>query len=131
MDTRSSLILHPDFGAAVDDIDPNLRICRTTLFKKAAAKQLELENLGEELRVLYVALTRAKEKLIVTGVTKNLHEQLEKLSSQPPNLSYYMRTKAKSYLDWILPAVMSGEEKHLLQIWTAADLVEEETEHQI
>lgn len=131
MDTRSSLILHPDFGAAVDDIDPNLRIRRTTLFKKAAAKQLELENLGEELRVLYVALTRAKEKLIVTGVTKNLHEQLEKLSSQPPNLSYYTRTKAKSYLDWILPAVMSGEDKHLLQIWTAADLVEEETEHQI
>lgn len=131
MDTKSRLILHPDFGAAVDDIDPNLRIRRTTLFKKAAAKQLELENLGEELRVLYVALTRAKEKLIITGVTKKLYEKLENFTKQESKFSYYMRTKANSFLDWILPAVIFGGDKNLIQIWTPADLIEEETEHQL
>ena len=70
-DTRSKMVLHPELGIGLDYMDGKKRIKSPTIAKKAIAKQIELENLGEELRVLYVALTRAKEKLILTGTLKD------------------------------------------------------------
>lgn len=70
-DTRSKMVLHPELGIGLDYMDGKKRIKSPTIAKKAIAKQIELENLGEELRVLYVALTRAKEKLIITGTLKD------------------------------------------------------------
>ena len=76
-DTRSKMVLHPELGIGLDYMDGKKRIKSPTIAKKAIAKQIELENLGEELRVLYVALTRAKEKLILTGTLKDAPEKLE------------------------------------------------------
>ena len=59
-DTRSRMVLHPELGIGIDWIDGERRIKTPTILKRAIAKQIELENLGEELRVLYVALTRAE-----------------------------------------------------------------------
>ena len=70
-DTRSKMVLHPELGIGLDYMDGKKRIKSPTIAKKAIAKQIDLENLGEELRVLYVALTRAKEKLILTGTLKD------------------------------------------------------------
>ena len=73
-----------------------------------------MENLGEELRVLYVALTRAKEKLILVGTLKKPGEKLESYQSSAGTgmLSYGCRSNAGSYFDWILPAIYSYGERY-------------------
>lgn len=131
MDVKSSMVIHPELGVGVDYIDPTLRIKGATLYKKSIAKQMDLENLGEELRVLYVALTRAKEKLIITGVEKNLTDKLEKLRIRyqgQRELSFLDRSGANSFLDWILPAMVAGKDADLIQVWNVEHLVEEEVE---
>lgn len=83
-DTRSRMVLHPELGIGIDWIDGERRIKTPTILKRAIAKQIELENLGEELRVLYVALTRAKEKLILTGCRKDAENDLAALREAAP-----------------------------------------------
>lgn len=83
-DTRSRMVLHPELGIGIDWIDGERRIKTPTILKRAIAKQIELENLGEELRVLYVALTRAKEKLILTGCRKEAENDLAALREAAP-----------------------------------------------
>lgn len=133
-DTRSSMVIHPDLGVGVDYIDPVLRIKGATLYKKAVAKQIDLENQGEELRVLYVALTRAKEKLIITGTGKKMHERLDKLSLRGAGgrevLPFLERAEADCFLDWILPAVVSYGGKYPVEIWDVGELVAEEAQSQ-
>ena len=137
-DTRSKMVLHPELGIGLDYMDGKKRIKSSTIAKKAIAKQIELENLGEELRVLYVALTRAKEKLILTGTLKDAAEKLEfyrqqanlsKAADRP--LSYLTREGASGYLDWILPAVLSYGDKYPVRIVEAAELVLDEVENQL
>lgn len=137
-DTRSKMVLHPELGIGLDYMDGKKRIKSPTIAKKAIAKQIELENLGEELRVLYVALTRAKEKLILTGTLKDAAEKLEfyrqqanlsKAADRP--LSYLTREGASGYLDWILPAVLSYGDKYPVRIVEAAELVLDEVENQL
>ena len=137
-DTRSKMVLHPELGIGLDYMDGKKRIKSPTIAKKAIAKQIELENLGEELRVLYVALTRAKEKLIITGTLKDAPEKLEffrqqanlsKAADRP--LSYLTREGASGYLDWILPAVLSYGDKYPVRIVEAAELVLDEVENQL
>ena len=137
-DTRSKMVLHPELGIGLDYMDGKKRIKSPTIAKKAIAKQIELENLGEELRVLYVALTRAKEKLILTGTLKDAAEKLEfyrqqanlsKATDRP--LSYLTREGASGYLDWILPAVLSYGDKYPVRIVEAAELVLDEVENQL
>lgn len=137
-DTRSKMVLHPELGIGLDYMDGKLRIKSPTIAKKAIAKQIDLENLGEELRVLYVALTRAKEKLILTGTLKDAAEKLEfyrqqanlsKAAARP--LSYLTREGASGYLDWILPALLSYGDKYPVRIVEAAELVLNEVENQL
>ena len=137
-DTRSKMVLHPELGIGLDYMDGKKRTKSPTIAKKAIAKQIELENLGEELRVLYVALTRAKEKLILTGTLKDAPEKLEffrqqanlsKAADRP--LSYLTREGASGYLDWILPAVLSYGDKYPVRIVEAAELVLDEVENQL
>ena len=137
-DTRSKMVLHPELGIGLDYMDGKKRIKSPTIAKKAIAKQIDLENLGEELRVLYVALTRAKEKLILTGTLKDAPEKLEffrqqaKLSKAADRpLSYLTREGASGYLDWILPAVLSYGDKYPVRIVEAAELVLDEVENQL
>lgn len=128
-DVRSRMVLHPDYGMGLDYMDGKRRIKSPTIAKKAIAKQIDLENLGEELRVLYVALTRAKEKLILTGSRKNVAEELETLMGRS-GLSYRKRESATGYLDWILPALTSYGEKYAVKVVSVAELVSEEVKQQ-
>ena len=139
-DTRSKMVLHPELGIGLDYMDGKLRIKSPTIAKKAIAKQIDLENLGEELRVLYVALTRAKEKLILTGTLKDAPEKLEFFrqqaalyahSSDTTAIPYLTRESAAGYLDWILPAVISYGDKYPVRIVEAAELVLDEVENQL
>lgn len=144
-DVRSHMVLHPELGIGIDCMDGAKRLKTPTIAKRAIAKQIDLENLGEELRVLYVALTRAKEKLIITGSRKNIAEELEHLYEQQSRvktsdeqtddiaakpLPYLVRESAAGYLDWLLPALASYKEQYPVQIVSAADLVMGEIERQ-
>ena len=108
-DARASLAMHPDLGVGADWVDAELRTKTPTLLKKAVQRQIQIENLGEELRILYVALTRAKEKLILTGSTSRLEKRLTALEplkkQEERRISYGRLAKARCYLDWIFPAL--------------------------
>lgn len=107
-DVNSKVVLHADYGLGPEYIDASLRVKTPTLVKKIIARSIILENEAEELRILYVALTRAKEKLILTGYQKGLEKKLNDLYVYHPKqteLSYEMLTGAKSYLDWVLEAL--------------------------
>lgn len=108
-DARASLAMHPDLGVGADWVDAKYRTKTPTLLKKAVQRQIQIENLGEELRILYVALTRAKEKLILTGCTSRLEKRLTALEplkkQEERRISYGRLVKARCYLDWIFPAL--------------------------
>lgn len=109
-DIRSKLALHPEFGIGCDYVDTELRVRRPNLLKKVIQKATASENMGEELRVLYVAMTRAKEKLILTGTVSDAADKLEKWSAcahtEKVQLSYARLMSASTYLDWVVPAVL-------------------------
>jgi len=133
-DARSRMVIHPELGVALDYINPQSRTRGSTLYKRAVAKQMELENQGEELRVLYVALTRAKEKLILTGTAKDIKDKIEKLSyrsGQEEGLPFLERAGANSFFDWILPAMIAAGDQKLIQIPGVSDFVFEEAREQL
>ena len=109
-DQRSSMVIHPTLGVGLDSIDLEKRTKAPVILKKLIQDETLKENLGEELRVLYVALTRAKEKLIMTGVLKDATEVVEEEENRNDNksiepLGYYQLSKAQCYLDWIVPLI--------------------------
>lgn len=113
-DTRNKIVIHSDLGIGTDYIDYRLRVKSPTLLKKIVSKKISIENLGEELRILYVAFTRAKEKLILTGAVKDWDSTLLKLSHTVAQcnlekLPFSLLSSASTYLDWILPALMRHE----------------------
>lgn len=141
-DSRSRLALHPDLGLGCDCIDPELRLKTPTLLKKLIQKQTAYENLGEELRVLYVALTRAKEKLILTGSVAKRESRMKRWEQagmgQEDRLSFGSLAVAGSYLDWIIPPLLrAGQDEagsaggFRLEIWNIGDLAVEEAAHQL
>lgn len=109
-DSRSKLAMHGDLGVGCDWVNPKMRIKAPTLLKKTIQRQTANENLGEELRILYVAATRAKEKLILTGAVKKLEKQAVKwrlaARQQEQQFSYSVLSQAASYLDWLMPALL-------------------------
>ena len=109
-DKRDTLILHPTLGVGLADIDSERRTKRDTISKNLMKDFLGDENTGEELRILYVALTRAKEKLFMIGGMKKLEnfmEKMERKSSFSIMPSYIDRKDARSPLHWIYPIVYS------------------------
>ncbi|MDO4321982.1 MAG: helicase-exonuclease AddAB subunit AddA [Lachnospiraceae bacterium] len=109
-DIRSKVVMHPEFGIACDYVDTEQRTRQTTLLKKAIQQKTFSENLGEELRVLYVALTRAKEKLILTGAVPDAEEKINKWKTAAMHwggeLPYSRLVGASTYLDWVVPALL-------------------------
>ena len=107
-DINSRFLIHPDMGFGVDVILPEKRLILSTVHK-----QIIRESLGEELRVLYVALTRAKEKLIITGTIAKLADVLQAVSWQMGRretlLPIGTRGEARNYWSFILPALARHE----------------------
>ncbi len=118
-DIRKSILLHPDFGFGPDIIDYKKRILHKSLAKEALKYQINIENLSEEMRILYVALTRAKEKLIITGIVEDFKKQTTKWCQSMVTVSNelhpYELVKAKNYLDWIGPVVARHKDGDLLR----------------
>ncbi len=156
-DMNASILIHPDLGIGADAILSDKRIIASSLCKQIIRRELLKESLGEELRVLYVALTRAKEKLILCGTIGDLENEITSLSVLRDNkeelLSLGMRMRGKTYWAYVLPALarhrcMSGlfqeyglfmnrmnplygdESEFVVEKITAADLVEDEVVEQ-
>ena len=106
---KSKLLIHSDHGLGVDAILPDRRVIVPTLHKEVIRRKLKEEALGEELRILYVALTRAKEKLIMIGTIGNLEKELRSLSRLRENhqelLPAGMRRSGNTFWDYVLPAL--------------------------
>lgn len=98
---RDKAVLSSRYGIGLDYVDLDRRMRCPTLLKKLIRRRNLLDNLGEELRILYVAMTRAKEKLILTGMAK---EKLLELSGAvgEEKLSFLELSGADSCLAWIL-----------------------------
>lgn len=103
MDSKAKMLIDSELGLAADYLDLETRIKYPSLHKIAIKEKGERESLGEELRVLYVAMTRAEEKLILTGVCKNEEDLMKKFPVQE-RLSLEDIRGATSYLAWILMA---------------------------
>lgn len=105
-DLSAPVLLHQEYGIAVDAVDHNRRTCSKTFVKQAFAEKLKTESLGEELRVLYVALTRAREKLYITGAVNSIEKTEESYgeywTEMPGKLSYTDVVGAGNFLSWIL-----------------------------
>ena len=103
MDSKAKMLMDSELGLAADYLDLETRIKYPSLHKIAIKEKGERESLGEELRVLYVAMTRAEEKLILTGVCKNEEDLIKKFPVQE-SLSLEDIRGATSYLAWICMA---------------------------
>ncbi len=110
MDLNREIILHETLGFGPNYVDLKRGLVNTTLIKEVIKNKINLENISEEMRVLYVALTRAKEKLIITGQIKDLEKSYKKWTelSQGDELKVLEGKVegASGYLDWIMSVLL-------------------------
>ena len=111
MDFNKSVLCHPELGIGMECVNTTLRFHHPSLMKRAIQEKLWKDTLEEEMRILYVAMTRAKRKLILTGVIKT--EQLE--AGARANIQT-QKWRAGSMMDWILP-VMAKEIQNTEKPW--------------
>lgn len=123
-DTKSDLVIHEKLGLGLVEKTKSPRTKRPSLIRNEIESRIKRENLGEELRVLYVALTRAKEKNILTGGLSNAQKSFEKYrgnvnANQP--ISFGQREGAGCYLDWVIPAMLSYPDKYTVSTVDATE----------
>lgn len=110
MDMRQSILMDVELGVGVDFIEPTLRYKRKTMRKNVVAQRMKEDTRGEDLRVLYVALTRAKEKLILTGFVNDIDKKISSntaLTMEPAEkLPYSVIMNAASYMDMIFASLI-------------------------
>ena len=124
-DLNNKILLHQDIGIGPQYIDSDKRIEYSTLAKEAIKLQIKKETISEEMRVLYVALTRAKEKLIITGLSRDLQKSLEnknkllealKTNKSNKKIESSIIAKYVSYLDWLELVYEYNKEKGIEDI---------------
>ena len=108
-DEYANVVIHQDLGIGADLIDFSARTRIVNPMRKIFAKKLSEESRGEELRVLYVAMTRAREKLYMTGTVKHRQEMQaylrileESAETAPEEMRYSSLVSAKSMLEWLV-----------------------------
>ncbi|MGJ7919530.1 helicase-exonuclease AddAB subunit AddA [Neobacillus sp. LXY-4] len=110
MDVRKPYMLDKEFGFAAKYVNAEKRITYPSLPQLAFKRKKKKEMLAEEMRVLYVALTRAKEKLYLLGSAKELQKSFDKWSRVAQYQSWllpeYDRASASTFLDWVGPALV-------------------------
>ncbi|GEN35756.1 helicase-exonuclease AddAB subunit AddA [Aneurinibacillus danicus] len=120
-DLNGNFLLHKELGFGPKYVDLEQRVSFPTLAHTAMKRRMRLEQLAEEMRVLYVALTRAREKLFLVGTVKNLAASVEKwaqhASTPAWTLPDYELVKGRTYLDWIGPALLRHRHAESLYAW--------------
>lgn len=122
-DLNSNILLHQKMGIGPQYIDYEKMIEYSTSAKDAIKIIIKEETISEEMRILYVALTRAKEKLIITGTVKEYQKDLEKkqellnvYTSENGKINPILLKKYISYLDWIELVILSGNLEGLIEV---------------
>ncbi len=114
MDMRESIVVHPDYFLGPKLVDISQRRWSNTLVRGVLGNAIKNENTAEELRILYVAMTRAEEKLILTGGVNDLVNVIESMKPlaqrEEVPLPYTTIIKEKSCLGWIIAALMRNME---------------------
>lgn len=103
MDLSKTILFHQELGFGPDFVDTQRRITYPTILKQVLKHKIKFETLSEEMRILYVAMTRAKEKLVITGMVKNVTESCSKWSrlsqSCDEKIEQYCVFSSKNFLD--------------------------------
>lgn len=140
-DVKEQVVLHPWLGIGMDVLDLKRRLKTPGFTRQLLARKITMENIGEELRVLYVALTRAKEKLVLTGVMKKAQEKLKEIGIAVKNLngetcmeaqpalggnqgflSFLKRLSANTFLQFVLMASAAYPGKYPVILLDGEDL---------
>ena len=117
MDATAPVLVDQNLGIAVDYVDLERRTKTPTIIKGAMARRIVRESIAEEERLLYVAMTRAREKLIITGVVKDADKTLDKYRGRAEQLaadgmlSFADSENIKNYLDMIMPVCLMDSDK--------------------
>ncbi len=110
MDLNKSVLMHRNLGLGPQLVDAEKRIAYPTVAKLAVRDKLRAEALAEEMRVLYVAMTRAREKLIMVGVVRRLRDCSTRwcaVADRPQaQLPPWLTAGAIHCLDWLCPALV-------------------------
>ncbi|MDD3225096.1 MAG: helicase-exonuclease AddAB subunit AddA [Clostridium sp.] len=105
MDMKKSVLFHKELGIGPDFVDVERRISYPTIFKVAIKKKIKIETLSEEMRILYVALTRAKEKLIITGTVSDVAGKCKNWTQSSSSNDAKVQESAvlgsNNYMDWL------------------------------
>lgn len=139
MDLKNRYLLHKDYGFGTRYINPEKRLMYPTLAYHALKQAKRRELLAEEMRVLYVALTRAKEKLVMVGNVASFDKKQDKWIAFTEEKDWVLpphdRLEAKSYLDWVGPALIrhkhTGDLRGGIDVTTADDIYKDESEWQV
>lgn len=139
-DLTSNLLLHQKIGIGPQYINYEKMIEYSTSAKDAIKIVIKEENISEEMRILYVALTRAKEKLIITGTSKDYLDEIEKkkeilkiYNSKEGKINPILLKKYISYLDWIELVFLNNKDNSLITIneYKKKDIIQKEEEKEI
>lgn len=106
-DTSGDLLTHKDLGIAPKYLDIENRIKKETITRQIIAHKIKLESLSEEMRLLYVGMTRAVDRLIMVGSIRNINSSFKKWGKGYSKHSVY---KGKSYMDWIGASLFEGKD---------------------
>lgn len=126
-DIQQDILLHKDLGLGPKFIDVEKRIYNQTLPQLAIRRKMKIENLSEEMRVLYVALTRAIDKLILVGSVKELEREAKKWLR---GTALYNLVKGRSYLDWICSSLANHRDGEPIRQLGNAVFNDEDIEYQ-
>ena len=107
-DSNENVLLHRKLGIGPRYINTQLRTYHDTIARLAIKNRIKLENLAEEMRILYVACTRPQEKLIMVGTTRQLESAWRRWSQA---VNSYNQSRARSFLDWLIPIIMRHKEE--------------------
>lgn len=129
-DAKNVLVMHADWGIGLTLMDQKRQTREEPLLKKVVSAHVRWDLLGEEIRILYVALTRAKEKLILTGVLPRAKETLDKWEQHKTPMRFHEREQAKTYLEWVIGATSSLREKYPVEVISPQQLLWEEVQRQ-
>jgi len=126
MDLREQALLHKELGIGLPVVDTELRLTYPSIAREAIKRRLHFELLAEEMRILYVALTRAREKLVLVGSVKDLTRAAARWCGQVAKPGWPLPdmdlVAAKTFLDWLGPAVARHPDgKPLRQLAMTAD----------
>jgi ATP-dependent helicase/nuclease subunit A len=100
-DTQDQILFHNRLGIGLKQYDPEWRMSYPTLIWSGIAAQLRWEGTAEEERILYVAMTRARDQLILTGHSSHIDHDWQRWTSR------LNPAQAKSYFDWVMPAALA------------------------